>query len=83
MLCIYYIQESGQPQCRSDKLFVNIRVSARRTRRTDGKRPADRCGQGEKQIPGTALQPCRERLRDYEDQKVTTRRALRALQVLS
>lgn len=83
MLCIYYIQESGQPQCRSDKLFVNIRFSARRTRRTDGKRPADRCGQGEKQIPGTALQPCRERLREYEDQKVTARRALRALQVLS
>lgn len=30
---------------------------------------ADRCGQGEKQIPGTALQPCRERLREYEDRK--------------
>lgn len=83
MLCIYYIQESGRLQCRSDKLFVNIRFSARRTRRTGGKRPADRCGQGEKQIPGTALQPCRERLRDYEDQKVTAHRALRALQVLS
>ena len=83
MLCIYYIQESGQPQCRSDKLFVNIRFSAGKTWRTDGKRPADRCGQGEKQIPGTALQPCRERLREYEDQKVTARRALRALQVLS
>ena len=25
VLCIYYIQKSGQPQCRSDKLFVNIR----------------------------------------------------------
>ena len=25
LLCIYYIQKSGQPQCRSDKLFVNIR----------------------------------------------------------
>lgn len=83
MLCIYYIQESGQPQCRSDKLFVNIRFSARRTRRTDGKRLADRCGQGEKQIPDIALQPCRERLREYEDQKVIARRALRALQVLS
>ena len=42
MLCIYYIQESGQPQCRSDKLFVNIRFSVGKTRRTDGKRPADR-----------------------------------------
>lgn len=35
------------------------------------------------QIPGTALQPCRERLREYEEQKVTARRALRALRVLS
>ena len=59
--------------------FVKYPLSAGRARRTDGKRPADRCGQGEKQIPGIALQPYRERLREYEDQKVTTRRALRAL----
>lgn len=43
MLCIYYIQESGQPQYRSDKLFMKYPLSARMARRTDGKRPADRC----------------------------------------
>ena len=42
MLCIYYIQERGQPQCRSDKLFCEYPLSAEMARRTDGKRPADR-----------------------------------------
>lgn len=28
MLCTYYIRESGQPQCRSDKLFVKYPLSA-------------------------------------------------------
>lgn len=35
MLCIYYIQERGQPQCRSDKLFCEYPLAARRIRRTD------------------------------------------------
>lgn len=84
MLCIYYIQKSGQPQCRSDKLFVNIREADTAHRRKTSCRPV-RAEQEkpEIQIPGTALQPCRERLREYEDQKVTAHRALRALQVLS
>lgn len=43
MLCIYYIRKSGQPQCRSDKLFMKYPLSAGMARRTDGKRPADRC----------------------------------------
>lgn len=43
MLCIYYIQESGPPQCRSDKLFCEYPLSAGMARRTDGKHPADRC----------------------------------------
>ena len=73
----------------SDTLFVCATLiicdsSSKKTGRiTKNANFADRCGQGEKQIPGTALQPCRERLREYEDQKVTARRALRALQVLS
>ena len=84
MLCIYYIQKSGPPQCRSDKLFVNIREADTAHRRKTPCRPV-RAEQEkpEIQIPGTALQPCRERLRDYEDQKVTARRTLRALRVLS
>lgn len=43
MLCIYYIQESEQPQYRGDKLFMKYPLSAGMARRTDGKRPADRC----------------------------------------
>ena len=43
MLCIYYIQESGQPQYRSDKLFCEISALGGDGTRTDGKHPADRC----------------------------------------
>lgn len=59
----------------SDTLFVCATLiicdsSSKKTGRiTKNANFADRCGQGEKQIPGTALQPCRERLREYEDRK--------------
>ena len=84
VLCIYYIQKIGQPQCRSDKLFVNIReADTAHRRKTALPTGAGGREKPEIQIPDTALQPCRERLREYEDQKVIARRALRALQVLS
>ena len=56
VLCIYYIQKSGQPQCRSDKLFVNIREADTAHRRKTPCQPV-RAGREklEIQIPGTAI----------------------------